>query len=490
MAAVNLEAQQMAQYQVPDPIIKLEEKLVISVGSDLDDADEAAVANAAAQDSPSGRAMAEVTLKWLLLLTFVTLLMLVFQVAAGCLSGSLTLLADSAHSSIDVITYGLNYFVERLKVRSTCCCIAIAQGRDKSSLATKVDIFGGAISVVALLLAECYAVTEAIERLSHLRGTSSHHHHHEHSAPAPPPHIHPPTADLSMDAHIHRRLHGGGHHQDDDFSNLGLVLLIFSVVSTLANLGILMTYLRWQGAAQLSVDENDTEMVSSAVFAMPMPPNPAAPPPPPPTDAGSSRPLRASVLRLPVPSADNPLPSVAPPVPSDSLSVPPMPPIPVGAPQRRLSARQLARGRTKAAAPRFGKEFSSLQRRSMLHMLVHPGCTDASHVPQGSMSVLRASSFNSQGGDIKASPSSPAQENNLNLSGAMLHLAADVVRGFTILICSIIIQAGVVSDVGRADAICSLLVAILILIGSAAIFQRLVKALRDSCGNGLQGQGP
>jgi len=402
--------------------------------------------------------------------------MLAFQVIAWWLSGSLTLLADMGHSSIDVITYGLNYFVEWLKVRS------VAQGRDKShstSLAMKVDIFGGAISVVALLLAECYAVHEAIERLSRLRGG---HDPHEHSVP----HI---AALPREDEHIHRRLHGGGHHEDLS-PHIGLVLLIFSIVSTLANLGILMTYLRWQAAAKLSVDERDMEMVSSASFVMPMPPKPAGPPPPL-METNTSRPLTDSVARSPAPAAANPLPSIAPLVlvSGDSQSVPPMPPVPSDAEQRRPSARQLARGRAgRAAAPRFGNEFSSLQRRSMLHMLVHPGCTDAAHVPQGSMSVLRASSFNSQGADLKVSESAPAQENNLNLSAAMLHLVADVVRGFVILITSIIIQAGV--DGGKADAICSLMVAILILIGSAAIFQRLVKALRDSCGTGLQGQGP
>lgn len=96
-------------------------------------------------------------------------------------------------------------------------------------------------------------------------------------------------------------------------------------------------------------------------------------------------------------------------------------------------------------------------------MLVHPGCTDSSHALPGSSKQVESSGGNG----------------NLNLSAAMLHLVADVFRGITILITAIIIEAGIVSDAGKVDAICALLVAAFILIGAFAIFQRLASSMKQ-----------
>merc|ERR1740123_526564 len=66
----------------------------------------------------------------------------------------------------------------------------------------------------------------------------------------------------------------------------------------------------------------------------------------------------------------------------------------------------------------------------------------------------------------------PMSEENLNVSSAMLHLVADVLRGVTILISAIVIEFFDVSDPGKADAVCALFVAGFILIGAVALFKR------------------
>lgn len=73
-------------------------------------------------------------------------------------------------------------------------------------------------------------------------------------------------------------------------------------------------------------------------------------------------------------------------------------------------------------------------------------------------------------------------EANLNVSSAMLHLAADVMRNVAIMGAAALIELGCVTDVGRADAFCSLAVAALVCLGSVALLQKLV---RSSC-DGLQ----
>jgi len=102
---------------------------------------------------------------------------------------------------------------------------------------------------------------------------------------------------------------------------------------------------------------------------------------------------------------------------------------------------------------------------AFLHALVHPGCT-GDHGP----------------GSSEKSPSIPgeraAPDSNLNLSAAMLHLIADCMRGVTILITAIVIQAGVVSDTKRADAVCALLVAAFVALGSVALVHRMFTAFR------------
>lgn len=100
-------------------------------------------------------------------------------------------------------------------------------------------------------------------------------------------------------------------------------------------------------------------------------------------------------------------------------------------------------------------------------MLVHPGCSD-SHADHGGKC--------GQSGGAK-----PRSEANLNVTAAMLHLWADVLRGITILVAAILIEAKWVADAGRADAICALVVAAFVALGSLALLQRMYVAIRRVC---------
>jgi len=93
-------------------------------------------------------------------------------------------------------------------------------------------------------------------------------------------------------------------------------------------------------------------------------------------------------------------------------------------------------------------------------------------------SWLTDSSHSSKGSGADVDGGIP-NSSNLNLSAAMLHLIADVVRGITILVSAIVIEAGVARDAGKVDAVCALLVAGFIFVGAAAIFQRLFSSLKD-----------
>ena len=56
------------------------------------------------------------TVRWLALLFWSTLMLLIFQVLLARLASAVTLLADASHGGADVVSYGINLFVERLKL--------------------------------------------------------------------------------------------------------------------------------------------------------------------------------------------------------------------------------------------------------------------------------------------------------------------------------------------------------------------------------------
>jgi len=104
------------------------------------------------------------------------------------------------------------------------------------------------------------------------------------------------------------------------------------------------------------------------------------------------------------------------------------------------------------AAPGSRLSFSSL-----LHMLVHPGCTGHDDARQP---------------ELGSSPAAPPKI-NINMVSAMLHLLADLARSIAILVAGVLIQAGLVGDAGRADALCALLVAVFVLLGSVALLNSM-----------------
>ncbi|CAE8627868.1 unnamed protein product [Polarella glacialis] len=108
--------------------------------------------------SPAKRPM-KAEESWLAFLFVETGLLLVFQVVLGLLGKSLALIADSAHSGADVITYGLNFYVERRKSRLS------NDLQLQQEVTLNIDLLGCALSTVLLCGATTWAAQEALGRL-------------------------------------------------------------------------------------------------------------------------------------------------------------------------------------------------------------------------------------------------------------------------------------------------------------------------------------
>lgn len=106
----------------------------------------------------------------------------------------------------------------------------------------------------------------------------------------------------------------------------------------------------------------------------------------------------------------------------------------------------------------------------LLHTVVHPGC-DGNH---GSSSCAPSNN---------AVKDSAASGNNLNLNvdSALLHLTSDILRSIVIFIVAVMIKCNVVRSARKADAVCALLVAGFILMGSLAIFQKAFSVFGCRC---------
>jgi len=348
--------------------------------------------------------------RWLAFLFVETTVLLAFQVFAGLLAGSLALLADSGHSCTDVISYGINYFVERQKVAATSQARE-PWGQDRavaSALVARVDLIGCVVSMVLLCGTNWLALNEAWGRLFGSQAAA---------------------VDTAGD--------------EGDFESLGPVLLLFAIVSTAANLGTLIIYRRWQVGAV---------------------PPPSSPPPltsfevPPLPSAGGFMELGDFEDGLLVCSPCNQA-------------------VPAVASSGRISMRCAAAGCGLATCGNVEPCGTGLDEgtgtwnwSSTLHMIVHPGC-DGSHASCEGQCDARSDA-------------------NLNVTSAMLHLVADVLRGVTILGAALVIELRLVSDARKVDAICALLVAIFVTLGSAALLQRVWTALSAelrSCWGGASG---
>jgi len=146
-------------------------------------------------------------LKWLAALVATTLLLLIFQLAAGLATGALTLIADSAHTAADTISYAFSWFVERAKC-------SVAQSERAQRVAARFDALSAVFSVVIVLGTSACATADAVRRL---RNTSS---------------------DSAEKAST-----------QEDLGLIGPALLGFAVLSTAANCGLLALHRRRQFAA-------------------------------------------------------------------------------------------------------------------------------------------------------------------------------------------------------------------------------------------------
>lgn len=148
-------------------------------------------------------------LNWLAALVATSLLLLIFQVGAGFATGALTLIADSAHTAADAVSYAFSWFVERAK-----CSVDGVQSEKAKGAAVRFDIISAVFSVFIVLGTSACATADAIRRL---RG---------------------PGSELGAKAAA-----------DNDLGLIGPALLGFAILSTAANCGLLALHQRRQLAA-------------------------------------------------------------------------------------------------------------------------------------------------------------------------------------------------------------------------------------------------
>lgn len=418
-------------------------------------------------------------LRWLGLLFVVTLFLLLFQVVLGRLTNTLTLIADAAHGAADVVSYALNFSVEWLKVKRQ-------QSKSDAAASTRVvDTWGSLMSLVLLVFATVFAVDEAVARLA--QGSKKHN------------------------------------------AVIGPALFLFAVVSTMGNASLLAMYYHWhRKGKRVDAAAKALEATKPGNAGDALPPTHLDPP----TAAG---PATIGSTSSPVPTPPIASPRAASPVspgsivppsvqPSDKVGngfrqgggpptndiialpvdVPSLPAgIAVGRPARgprreRERSKGLSlcsdfggggtvpadggnpSGQTQScqklccAAPGVematatecpaGAEGVGGGMLAALHLAVHPGCT-----------CEHGEECADTGTSTKEVATSAGR--NLNLIAAMLHLVTDVLRGVLILVVSVFILMGGVRDEERADAICALVIAALIAVGSIALLLRVLGRL-------------
>eukprot|EP00928_Gymnodinium_smaydae_P033668 TRINITY_DN24053_c0_g1_i1.p1 TRINITY_DN24053_c0_g1~~TRINITY_DN24053_c0_g1_i1.p1 ORF type:complete len:412 (+),score=56.84 TRINITY_DN24053_c0_g1_i1:44-1237(+) len=110
-----------------------------------------------------------------------------------------------------------------------------------------------------------------------------------------------------------------------------------------------------------------------------------------------------------------------------------------------------------------------------LHMIFHPGCNCAAGKAPWCPSEVTL--------NVEEEESQPAAHKfrDLNMTAARLHLFSDMVRNILILVVGVLLQLGILKDQKYADAVCSLIVAVLILIGSLALVLRVTGRLTRCC---------
>lgn len=377
--------------------------------------------------TPPSRPNAAASVQWLAFLFVQTLFIFVLQICAGVFGESVAILADIGHSGADVVSYGLNYVVERRKDQGAGSLNPKAQAAAR----VKSDLIGCLISTVLLLGATVLATREAVLRL----------------------------------------LYPGEFSDASD--KVGAAMLSFALVSTAANVFTLFLYRRWHpapapsarslplqrpseagrnlAAADVSPPTSLGEMSPTTPYGelspnSPLPPFPQvpmAPPPPPHGQHGrrskKGRPfldLRADFEGCAQDSCKDPI--------LNSTDITGAAAVP-GPDCSGCGSGRCGDGRRTSAA-------------TMLHMLVHPGCT-GHHGPEPEEKEGEGAS--------------------LNVTAAMLHLVADLLRGLAILGGALAIELGWVSNPEKADAVCALFVAGFVGLGSVELLRRSWTALQS-----------
>jgi len=116
------------------------------------------------------------SLRWLKVIFQGTLLLLFFELGLGWAAGSITLLADAAHTGSDVVAYGLNWCVE-------WCKPSLARGTREETVRSQrvaqtisiIDTAGCVASLMALLSTTAWAASEAWYRLQLPTASGSRH---------------------------------------------------------------------------------------------------------------------------------------------------------------------------------------------------------------------------------------------------------------------------------------------------------------------------
>lgn len=399
-------------------------------------------------DARTGLQTGSSDVRFMAIVVVTTLALLVIQLVLGFVSHSLALLADSAHSGADVLCYGLNLMVEYLKgtprverpgaetranlwsrVIAKCRVRLCCRDADAELDIARADEIGCVLSTVVLVIATGSATTGAVNRIL---GNEA------------------PQTD-----------------SDDEYSEIGPALLLFSSLNIVSVL--LVLYCRWAvprpapEQQPLDVATIDPPCTSrEAEFEVPAVP-----------DFSLHDASNVASLALTAQSSSDSTP--APPSPNQWNRQPKKK-------ERRASVLNLRRDFSAGACripdcedpacvpPSGGNDRQGLAQdpdvpqwfrwgrwHSRLHSLVHPGCECES---EGLATPAAAISH-------------PA---NLNMLATLLHLIADLLRGIVILAAASFIQAFNVENPGEWDAWCAILVAILVLMGSAALLWRVANA--------------
>eukprot|EP00927_Polykrikos_kofoidii_P035752 TRINITY_DN30291_c0_g1_i1.p1 TRINITY_DN30291_c0_g1~~TRINITY_DN30291_c0_g1_i1.p1 ORF type:complete len:422 (+),score=59.03 TRINITY_DN30291_c0_g1_i1:63-1328(+) len=387
--------------------------------------------------------------RWLGVLFLMSSFVFCLQLGLGYWGNSLALLADAGHSGTDVITYGLNCIVELWKVAASSSGVSQNVTNDRNFAI--IDMVGCLLTTLLLCVSTWLASTEAIVRLQ-----------------------------------------TDGSPEDGDFGSIGVALFTFAVLSLAANVFTLAVYRTCRAKADVAASSKVKGAHVTSALRSPQP---------------SSIPSKVIIGSAPSQELDSFSMSTTSRL-SDGVADIEPPPVPVLAHREAREQRRRDNGDVRGsslnlsaafhnasasacadeactdAACLVGKHESPLEPSvevaqdrpfawtDALHSMVHPGCNCGAHEdgsPDGTGTV------NSKVGKA-----------NLNVLSAMLHLIADVVRSLTILVVAIFIQARVLGDGRMADAVCALIVAAFVLVGSCELVRRMCAAasvLRDTIVN-------